>query len=200
MTSTINLNIQISDEAAKAIMVTAVVLGMAYVVYKVIENMDENLIPLPQEAREFSRLPEVTPTSFDQIVGHAEVRQRTLQLFRDGHYVSAVREAAVALFDIVRRKSGVKEDGTTLVQRAFRGSARVLQFVNIAPAHVTNADDGLIGHLESFAKHTRKIQMHSSVELTEQEALIQINLACYLADHVERNAVPAANTCEPALV
>jgi hypothetical protein len=46
--------------------------------------------------------------------------------------------------------------------------------------------------MESFAKHTRKIQMHATIELTSHEALLQINLACYLADQVEKCAVLVA--------
>jgi hypothetical protein len=199
MNTTVAINIQISDQAVKTIMVGAVILGMAYLVYKVIENMEDSDIPLPQEAKDFAHLPEVTPQNFEQIGGHPEVRGRTAKLFQDKHYVSAVREAAVALFDVIRRKSGVQADGTTLVQKVFCGASRVLMFVNVAPPHIVNAEDGLIGHLESFAKHTRKIQMHATVDLSGQEALIQINLAAYLAQHVEHNTMPTnAHAAAPA--
>ncbi|MBL8645542.1 MAG: hypothetical protein JNK21_16540 [Rhodospirillaceae bacterium] len=190
MSASVTINIQISDQAVKTIMVGAVVLGIAYVVYKLIENMDDSAIPLPQEAKDFAQLPEVTPQSFDQIGGHPEVRARTVKLFQDKHYVSAVREASVALFDVIRRKSGVQADSTTLVQKVFCGPSRILKFVDVAPPHIVNAEDGLVGHLESFAKHTRKIHMHASIDLTDHDALIQINLAAYLADRVERHARP----------
>ncbi len=187
MTSTVN--IEISDEAAKAIMMGAVILGIGYLIYKLLENTPESEIPLPEEARDFSTLPEVSPESVEQLGFHHEVRDRAAPLLRDGHNVAAVREAAVALYDVIRRKSGVDGDATTLITRVFRGANRVLRFVNVAPSHITNAEDGLIGYLESFSKFTRKIQMHASVSISDREALLHVNLAGFLAEQVENHTV-----------
>ena len=187
MTSTIK--IEISNEAAKAIMVGAVILGIGYLIFKIFENVPENEIPLPQEAKDFSLLPEVSPGSIEQIGYHREGKERASPLLRDGHYVSAVREAAVALYDVIRRKSGVKDDGTSLITKVFRGSNRVLEFVGVAPSHITNAEDGMIGFLESFSKYTRKIQMHATVAISDRDALLYVNLASFLAEQVEKHTV-----------
>src|SRR5690606_19620394 len=112
-------------------------------------------VPLPNQARDFALLPEVSPQTIDQIGFHEKVKSRAVPLLRDGHLVAAVREAAVALYDIIRERSGIDEDATTLITRVFRGAGKVLKFVNIAPSHIENADEGLIGYLESFSKHTR---------------------------------------------
>lgn len=185
------IHIEISDEAAKAIMAGAVILGVGYLIYKLLENVPDDQIPLPDEARDFSELPEVSPESLEQLGFHGEVRDRAVPLLESGHNVAAVREASVALYDVIRQKSGANGDATNLVTTVFRGSNRILKFVNVAPNHITNAEDGLIGFLESFSKFTRKIQMHASLEMSDREALLHVNLAAFLAEQVEKHAVPA---------
>ncbi len=186
---TSGVSFEISDEAAKAIMMGAVILGIGYLVYRLLKDTPEEEIPLPPEAKDFTMLPEVTPKTIEQLGYHPEVRERATPLLRDGHHVAAVREAAVALYDVVRRKSGLNFDGTQLITRAFRGAGRILEFVEIAPAHIINAEDGLVGYLESFSKYTRKIQMHATVSLSREDALLQVNIAGFLAEQVEERTV-----------
>lgn len=147
MSSIINIDIEISDDAMKILMASVVFLGVGYLVYKVFENLPENEIPLPQEAKEFSELPEVSPETVDELGFSETVTKRTEPLLTKELWVEAARESAVALYDVIRQKSGVQEDSTTLVRSVFRGAKRVLKFVDIASEHIKNADEGLIHYL-----------------------------------------------------
>lgn len=193
MSSNINIDIEISDDAMKVLMASVVLLGVGYLVYKVFENLPENEIPLPQEAKEFSELPEVSPETVDELGFSKTVTKRTEPLLTKELWVEAARESAVALYDVIRQRSGVQEDSTTLVRSVFRGTKRVLKFVNIAPEHIKNADEGLIHYLEAFSTHTRKIHMHASVSLSRKETFLIVNMAAFLAEQVEKKTV-LANT------
>ena len=172
-------------------MASVVLLGVGYLVYKVFENLPDKEIPLPQEAKEFSELPEVSPETINELGFSKTVTQRVEPLLRKELWVEAARESAVALYDVIRNKSGVHEDSTTLVRSVFRGTKRVLKFVNIAPEHIKNADEGLIHYLEAFSTHTRKIHMHASVSLSRKETFLIVNMAAFLAEQVENKTIHA---------
>lgn len=188
-TNITNININISDTAIKWIVSGACFLGAAYLFYKLVENRADCDIPLPKEAKQFSDLPELSPKEFEDLNFHPEVKNKASQSFKAGDYVSSVRHAVVCLFDIIRRKSGVDGDATSLVQKVFRGKIPVLKFQDNAPSHVTNTDSGLIDMLEGFAKSIRKIQMHATIEISKETALREISIACYLAEQVDQYAV-----------
>ena len=189
MPADINVNIQISDDAMKLIMTSVVLLGVGYMVYKVFEKLPDSQIPLPQEAKEFADMPEVSPETVEELGFSHSVRDRVSPLLGKELWVQAAREASVALYDVIRKKSGVQEDATTLVRSVFRGSKRVLRFVDIAPQHIQNAEEGLIHYLEAFSTHTRKIHMHASVQLEKKEAFLIVNMAAFLAEQVEKKTV-----------
>lgn len=170
-------------------MAGVVILGLGYLTYKYFDGLPKTEIPLPKEAEKFSEFPSVKPSSVDEIAYNEEVRKRAIPLLEKSLWRDAVRESAVALFDVLRSKSGIDEDATTLVRKAFRGAKCKLKFVGIAPSHITNADEGLIHYLEGFCTHTRKIHMHASVQVSKEDALWMVNLAAYLADQIENNTV-----------
>ncbi len=197
MTYSVDINIQISDDAAKAIVAGACFLGACWLAYKYFENLDEKAIPLPKQAKGYSELPELSPQTFDELGFHPLVKKRAAKSFHAGDFVSSVRTASIALFDLIRIKSGIDSaDATRLIQLAFRGepkkgvSAR-LSFQNLAPNHVTNMGDGYIQMFEGFAKTIRKVHMHAQITITKARALKEISLACYLAEVIEENTVLA---------
>lgn len=190
MTTTVN--IQVSDTAIKWLVGGTCFLGAFYLFYKLVENIPENKIHLPEEAKEFSKLPQLSPSKFDDLDFHSEVKESARAAFSASDFSGAVRAACLSLYDLIRRKSGVQADATTLIQKVFRGSCPVLKFTEIAEPHITNAENGLIEMLEGFSKSIRKIHMHSSAQITETDALQEISIICYLAERVENNTVLCA--------
>jgi len=134
MSSNINIDIEISDDAMKVIMASVVLLGVGYLVYKVFENLPENEIPLPQEAKEFSELPEVSPETVDELGFSESVTKRTEPLLSKELWVEAARESSVALYDVIRQKSGVQEDTRKIHMHASVSLSRKETFliVNMA--------------------------------------------------------------------
>ena len=191
--SSSGINIRISGNAAKWIGAGAIVLGACYLIYKLLEDK-EKLATLPEEAETFSKLPELSPSTFDELGLHPRVKESARISFETGQYVSAVRSASVTLFDIIREKSGLDSDATNLVKLTFRGEPKKgvmprLKFKDSEPAHVTNMGDGYINMLEGFAKTVRKIHMHASIIILKEKALQEISLACYLASLVEEETI-----------
>jgi len=194
MSSSPGVNLQVSENAVKWIVGGACFLGACWLIHKLFLEEDEKDIPLPSEAKTFSQLPELSPSVFEDVGFHPVVKQRAEKLFMAGEYVAAVRAASVALFDVMRSRSGLAEDATQLVKLAFRGEpkrgiAPRLEFKDLAPEHVTNMGDGLIQMLEGFAKSVRKVHMHAEIEISKSQALQEITVACYLATSVEENTV-----------
>lgn len=162
-----------------------VFIGMAYLFYLYIDGMNPQKIPLPKEAEEISRHPNVHPKKIDDISFDKELRLRTVPLLEKGLYSEAVRESALALFDIIREKSGVLDDAGSLIRTVFRGNTPVLKFMDIAPEHIRNPEQGIISYLDGFAQFTRKIHMHASVSITKEEAILKVSLAAWLAERVK---------------
>lgn len=50
---------------------------------------------------------------------HAEIERVSGQLFRDGHYKQAALEAYIRVIEEVKRRSGIADDGDSLMNRAF---------------------------------------------------------------------------------
>jgi uncharacterized protein (TIGR02391 family) len=50
---------------------------------------------------------------------HPEIERVSGNLFRDGHYKQAALEAYIRVIDEVKRKSGIGDDGDSLMNRAF---------------------------------------------------------------------------------
>jgi len=146
-------------------------------------------IEFSEDAKDFSFLPDLTPHSFDDLGFNDRIKEATKKSFDVGAYSDAVRASAIELYEIVREKSGVQNDATSLIQKAFRGDNPPLKFVGIAPEHVTNVQNGLIDMMEGFSKSIRKTNVHATTNPTRQEALQEINIACYLADQVEKYAI-----------
>lgn len=180
----------VSDTAVKWAVGGIVALGFIYAIYKLI---DKGIIPiaLPQEAKDAAKMPEVIPPNYEAIEFHPEIHKRTQTAFKNRDFSGAVRHAAIAFYDLVRKKSGIDCDGIKLIQTVFRGKAPVLTFKPTQEAHIETSNVGIIDAMEAFTKAVRNKHMHAETSITEQEALLEINMACYLAFHVENNTVLA---------
>jgi uncharacterized protein (TIGR02391 family) len=63
---------------------------------------------------------------FDQLTLHKKIINSSRKLFSEKNYRPAVLEAYISLVDSVRKKSGISNDGTSLMQEVFSEKAPVL--------------------------------------------------------------------------
>ena len=188
-TVTAQVNISISEDSVKVLAASALALGVAYLCFKYIEGLPPRDIPLPEEARQNSNHPNLKPQQIEDIGFDEEVKNRAIPLLNEGLWNEAVREAAISLFDTIRTRSGVLDDSTNLIRKVFRGNNPVLKFINLAPQHILNPEIGIIHYLDGFSQFTRKVHMHATVKIDKEEALLKVNIAAYLAEHVKRNTI-----------
>lgn len=182
MTTTVN--IQLSDNAVKWIVGGAVVLGALWLIRELYK--DQNL-ELPNEAKTFSRLPELQPNQFNDIQYAPAIKKEVEPLFKVNQCGEAVFKAAKCLFDLIRNRSGVHDaDATHLIDKAF-GKDGPLQFEGVTEPHIKNIGSGLVDGLRFIAKYCRRIPAHSNQEIPPDAALIQINLICWFADQIEQH-------------
>ncbi len=184
-----SVKIEVSDATVKWIIGGACFIGICYLFCTVIEELGEDQIALPKEAKELASLPKISPDEFDQLGFHKEVKKNAEKSFYAGDYANSVRSAVVCLFDIVRFKSSIEADATQLIQKVFRGNNPILKFINVAQGHIQNPESGIVDMLEGFSKFIRKNHMHSNVELTKEKALQELSIICYLADLVENHTI-----------
>ena len=59
---------------------------------------------------------------------HPEIARAASKLYQDAHYANAVEAAVKALNGLVRLRSGLDQDGTSLMERAFSPSNPLLKF------------------------------------------------------------------------
>lgn len=59
---------------------------------------------------------------------HPEIARAASKLYRDGHISNAIENAVKALNDLVRLRSGVGLDGTTLMEKVFSPKKPILRF------------------------------------------------------------------------
>lgn len=190
-----NMNIEIKLEVPTKVInwvvVVSCLLGFAYLVVEFSSDSGLKQPKLSAKAKRFSALPEVSPNRFDEIVFHPGVKKSAKKAFESGDLSGAVRHAVIALYEIVRKKSGIEGDGTELIQRVFRGKKPVLRFRDLAPPHIKNVESGVIDLLEGFSKSVRNVYMHSDIKISKKRALQEISLACYLAERVEDDTILA---------
>jgi uncharacterized protein (TIGR02391 family) len=82
----------------------------------------------------------------DQYRFHPEIERVSGELFRDGHYKQAAFEAYIRVIDEVKRRSGIAEDGDSLMNRAF-GCERqtpVIQFNSLQTDEERDEQKGLM--------------------------------------------------------
>jgi uncharacterized protein (TIGR02391 family) len=86
----------------------------------------------------------LTPAGlFDVYNLHSEVARSSRRLFVGGHYREAVRAAFQRLNNRVRKLSGLKEDGVSLMSHSFKKEAPRLQMTALRTDSEQNEQEGL---------------------------------------------------------
>jgi len=126
---------------------------------------------------------------------HPRVRTAVEDLYRNRHYRNAILDAALALVNHVKEKSGRTDlDGAALMRTVFSKNAAVLAFNDLADQSDLDEQEGLMHLFEGAMLAFRNPRAHDLAPDTPEYALECIGLLSMLAkkvDSAKRRATPA---------
>lgn len=117
---------------------------------------------------------------------HPFISQGCSQLFIDGHFAQAIEEAAKAVSQYIRDKTGLTTDGAALAQTAFSVQNPILAFNDLSDENKRNEQVGFMEMLKGLAKGVRNPLAHSHGREEESqkafEYLVLASLFCRRVD------------------
>jgi uncharacterized protein (TIGR02391 family) len=121
-------------------------------------------------------------TYFERLNLHPRILDVTRDLFRDGYHWEAVFNAAKALVNYVKERSGRHDlDGASLMRTVFSRNAPILAFNDLADQTDIDEQEGMMHLFEGAVLGIRNLGGHSFPEGTEQRAIEYISLLSLLA-------------------
>ena len=104
--------------------------------------------------------------SIIRFIGFSDHLDDAVSVFLNGHNDSAIREASIALEDVIRKKTGLDEHGRTLAGHAFSYSSDrqpIIALNNLETESERNEQEGIQLMLQGFFQSIRNISAHMSV-------------------------------------
>ncbi|UGA41219.1 TIGR02391 family protein [Bradyrhizobium quebecense] len=105
---------------------------------------------------------------------HPEIARASSSLYQDGHYANSVEAAVKALNGLVRLRSGLEQDGTTLMERAFSPSNPVLRFNDLVDQSDKDEQKGFMYMFSGAVSGLRNPRAHGFIQDDPERALEQI--------------------------
>lgn len=117
---------------------------------------------------------------------HPAIRKAALPLFLDGHLREAVLNSIVAVFDLIRAKTELTEDGDRLIGKAFSLDEPLLVLSDLNTDSGQNDQKGFMQIFKGAYQGIRNPKAHSLThDLTELKAAQYLVFASLLARRVE---------------
>lgn len=117
---------------------------------------------------------------------HSEIIEHALPKYQDGHYRNAVLDSVIAVFDLIRKRTGLSEDGDELIGKAFSLIRPHLILSEIDSDSGKNDQKGFMQIFKGVYQGVRNPKAHSlSNDLTDIEAAQYLVLASLLARRIE---------------
>ncbi len=111
--------------------------------------------------------------------------------FRAGRYRDAVLNALVAVFDLIRCRTGLERDGAQLIAEAFSLESPKLVFSNLDTEFGKNDQKGFIQILQGAYLGIRNPRAHSlSTDLDQFKAAQYLVFASFLARRIDEAKPP----------
>lgn len=116
---------------------------------------------------------------------HPVIFESSYEQFRSGRYRDAVLNSIVAIFDLIRRRSGVDKDGAQLIGEVFSLDAPKLIFSELDTESGKNDQKGFIQILQGAYLGIRNPKAHSLItDLNQSKAAQYLVFASLLARRV----------------
>lgn len=121
---------------------------------------------------------------------HPKIIEHALPKYQDGHLRNAVLDSVIAVFDLIRQKTSLSEDGDKLIGKAFSLTKPYLILSEIESESGRNDQGGFMQIFKGVYQGIRNPKAHSlSNDLTEIEAAQYLVLASLLARRVEESTL-----------
>lgn len=112
---------------------------------------------------------------------HPEISRASSSLYHDGHYSNAVEAAVKALNGLVRLRSGLEQDGSTLMERAFNPSNPALRFNGLQDQSDKDEQKGFMYMFAGAVSGLRNPRAHGFIQDDPERALEFIAFVSLLA-------------------
>jgi uncharacterized protein (TIGR02391 family) len=117
---------------------------------------------------------------------HPEIIEHALPKYQDGHFRNAVLDSVIAIFDLIRQRTGLSEDGNALIRKAFALPNPCLILSGLDSESGRNDQTGFLSIFQGIYQGVRNPNAHSlSNDFTKIEAAQYLVLASLLARRVE---------------
>lgn len=114
------------------------------------------------EGRLKGHLKNGVPVGFDELL-HPNIRNAAIKHFRNGDYRNASLDSVVALFNLLREKSGLNMDGEVLCNQVFSPNAPILILSELDTESGRNDQRGFMDMFKGFYRGVRNPKAHSLV-------------------------------------
>ncbi len=126
---------------------------------------------------------------FEQLL-HPAIKKSSYQQYRDGHLREAVLNSVIAIFDQIRRMTGIAADGDALVNNAFSLEHPVIIFSELETESGQSDQKGFMQIFRGAFQGIRNPKAHSLAnDLNEQKAAQYLVFASLLARRLDEAKV-----------
>jgi uncharacterized protein (TIGR02391 family) len=112
---------------------------------------------------------------------HPEIARAASKRYLDGHYADAVEASVKALNGLVRMRSGLEHDGSSLMERAFNPTSPVLKFNQLADQSDRDEQKGFMMMFSGAVAGLRNPRAHKFIQDDPERALEFIAYVSLLA-------------------
>lgn len=121
---------------------------------------------------------------------HPVIINSSYELFQNGNYREAVLNSIIAVFDNIRKKTGIDGDGRNLVEKAFSLNDPYLIFSNLDTESGKSDQKGFMQMYQGAFHGIRNPKSHSlEHDLTENKAVQYLIFASLLARRIDEAIV-----------
>ncbi|MCU1311322.1 MAG: hypothetical protein JWO20_2447 [Candidatus Angelobacter sp.] len=132
---------------------------------------------------------------------HPAIAANSYELYRNGHLRDSVLNSIVAIFDLIRKRTGIDADGSNLINKAFSLTDPYLILSELTTESGQNDQKGFMQIFSGSYQGIRNPKAHTLAhDLTESKAAQYLIFASLLARRVEEatevkieSRVPASN-------
>jgi len=119
--------------------------------------------------------------AFEGLDLHPEIARASSKLFLDGHYANAVEASVKALNGLVRLRSGLENDGSALMEKAFSPNNPILKFNDLSSQSDKDEQRGYMMMFSGAVAGLRNPRAHGFVSDKPERALEFVAFVSLLA-------------------
>lgn len=131
----------------------------------------------------------VSKIAFEELL-HPLIREKSLSLYSDGHYRDTALNSVIALFDYIRARTGLTQDGAALASEAFSLDRPRLILSELKTESGRNDQKGFMQIIQGMYLGIRNPKAHSlDHEVDEKMAAQCMVIASFIARRIEEAEV-----------